>query len=219
MSHAPMLPRNRIRPLPHGPRCLSRWRGRADADARARRPDPPPTRSPRLADAIVPPCGQGQPVRGVRLGQRRLAELPGEDRQPAVLADDLGAGAGPPVDRDEDRMGLLAKRIAHEQPLGRRDTRRRGRRRRGGLRPPCTSASSKRSARRSRSAAKQSWPRPSTRSPRYSSMAVSACSPASSRQASKAVRSRLAIASGGCRACPVRCRGSAAGSRPAWVSP
>ena len=82
-------------------------------------------------------------------------------------------------------------------------------------RPPIASASSKRSARRSRSAAKQSWPRPSTRSPPVErDGSARAGSPGPSRQASKAVVSRLRIGVGRMPSGPGRSRGSSCASRP-----
>ena len=60
-----------------------------------------------------------EPVGGVRLGERRLAELPGEDDlEPPVLPDDLGARTGLSEDHDEDRVRLLADRVSDDGLLG-----------------------------------------------------------------------------------------------------
>ena len=59
------------------------------------------------------------PIDGIGIGQGVLTEVPGKDiAQAAVLADDLRARAGQAVDRDEHGMGLLAQRVAGDQPIG-----------------------------------------------------------------------------------------------------
>ena len=116
-------------------------------------------------------------------------------------------------------MDLLAQRVAHEQALG-RPTRASWSPRPGPRIGHGAKASSKRSARRSRSAAKQSWPRPSTRSPRYSASAVSerAVRRRPGRPRTRSCRGRRSR-SAGCRACPARSRGSHADRRRPGVRP
>ena len=53
------------------------------------------------------------------IGQRRLVELARQDlAQPTVLADDLRAGTGQTVHRDQHGMRLLAQRVARQQAVG-----------------------------------------------------------------------------------------------------
>ena len=118
-------------------------------------------RSPPLARGTARSSGQGRPIGRVGLGQRHLGELAIEHlAQPPVLAHDLRARADDAVDRDEHLVGLLAQRVARDQPFGGRLGHRRRRRPPAACGRPRARASSYRSASRSRSPAKQSCPGP-----------------------------------------------------------
>ncbi len=125
---------------------------------------PAPRHGPRIGRPSGTP--RGGTSRPFRAAAPRRAHGPGPRSDAAILAHDLRAGTRQAVDGDEYLVAPPRGSGPGRSGARRRAGRRQDRRRQGIERPGSRGQSSNRSDRRSRSAAKQSCPRPSARSPR-----------------------------------------------------
>ena len=114
----------RARPVP-GQRSRSAMGGRRDEPSGARPAAGPSNEVRRRMASTVARVRERSTVWTIAAGRRRRSPAAAPPRarrehlgQASVLADDLRARADPTVDREEDRVGLLAERIAGEQAVG-----------------------------------------------------------------------------------------------------